>query len=312
MKEVIFGEEIRRVRLERGLTQERLSEGICSPSTLSRIENGSQVPSRRTFQLLMERLDGPDYSYAHFLSPIEYQRERIKEEIIEAIEYRQVDRMKDLLGEMEDLLEGGDRKLTQFFEMSKLVCYEMCGASRQNYVDRCLQILEMGRPGWREDTDLRIAWGRLDVMRGDWVEMWILNNLAIGYMWQQEYERSCQIFAFLYRQTEGDAFIKKRSWKTKGIICNNIAVCLLNMGKLEEAGEYLKKASALSHREGGINLFLHLLQVKMEISKAMEDRENYYRENLLLKRLYLQMPQYTVLGMGGCRFYIEQKELLIL
>lgn len=60
MREVIFGEEIRRVRLERGLTQERLSEGICSPSTLSRIENGSQVPSRRTFQLLMERLDGPD------------------------------------------------------------------------------------------------------------------------------------------------------------------------------------------------------------------------------------------------------------
>lgn len=312
MREVIFGEEIRRVRLERGLTQERLSEGICSPSTLSRIENGSQVPSRRTFRLLMERLDGPDYSYAHFLSPKEYRRERVKEEMLEAMEYRQIDRMKDLLGEMEDLMEGGDRKHTQFFEMSKLVCFEMCGASRQDYVSRCLQILEIGRPGWREEVDLRIAWGRLDVMRGDWVEMWILNNLAIGYMWQEEYERACQIFAFLYGQTEGDAYIKKRSWKTKGIICNNIAVCLLNMGKLDEAGEYLKKASALSQREGGINLFLHLLQVKMEISKAMEDRDNYYRENLLLKRLYLQLPQYTVMGVGEGRFYFEQKELLIL
>lgn len=312
MRGVIFGEEIRRIRLERGLTQERLSEGICAPSTLSRIENGCQVPSRRTFQLLMERLDGPGYSYAHFLSPAQYRCERIKEEILEAMEYGQADRAKDLLGDLEKLVERKDTKQVQFFEMCKLVCFDMCGASRSDYVMQCLQILEMGRPGWREDCDLRIAWGRMDVLRGDWVEMWILNNLAVGYMWQNDFERACQIFVFLYAQTEGDVFIKKRSWKVRGVLCNNLAVCLLRMGHICEAENYLKKAWNLTQREGGINLFMHLLQVKMEVSLAMEDAESYYRENTMLKRMYLLTPQHCIVGLGGATYYREQKELLIL
>ena len=35
-----MGEVIRRLRKEKGYTQEELSEGICTPGGLSRIENG--------------------------------------------------------------------------------------------------------------------------------------------------------------------------------------------------------------------------------------------------------------------------------
>lgn len=45
---------IREARIKAGLTQEELSEGICSPRSLSRIENGMAGVSPATFQALME------------------------------------------------------------------------------------------------------------------------------------------------------------------------------------------------------------------------------------------------------------------
>lgn len=49
-------ELIRQLRIEKGLTQEQLAEGICSPVTISRIENGTQQPSNKVLELLLDRL----------------------------------------------------------------------------------------------------------------------------------------------------------------------------------------------------------------------------------------------------------------
>lgn len=49
------GKAIKEARLKAGLTQEKLSEGICSVISLSRIENGSAGVSPSTFQALMAR-----------------------------------------------------------------------------------------------------------------------------------------------------------------------------------------------------------------------------------------------------------------
>ena len=44
MKEVFLGDYIRQKRIERGLSQQELCEGICDHGTLSRLENGRQTP----------------------------------------------------------------------------------------------------------------------------------------------------------------------------------------------------------------------------------------------------------------------------
>ena len=46
-------------RLELGLTQEELCEGICEPITISRMENGRQTPSRNRINALLQRLGLP-------------------------------------------------------------------------------------------------------------------------------------------------------------------------------------------------------------------------------------------------------------
>lgn len=81
MKIYFLGDAIKRKRLELGLTQERLCEGICEPITLSRLENGKQTPSRTRLHALMERLDMPEDQYYALLSKHELEVEALQREI---------------------------------------------------------------------------------------------------------------------------------------------------------------------------------------------------------------------------------------
>ena len=51
MKNVFLGEYIKQRRLDLGLTQEQLCDGICEPVTLSRLENGKQTAAKAFFVL---------------------------------------------------------------------------------------------------------------------------------------------------------------------------------------------------------------------------------------------------------------------
>ena len=51
-----LGPIIRNRRIELGLSQEDLADGICSVPTLSRIENGERMPTKNHFEMLMQRL----------------------------------------------------------------------------------------------------------------------------------------------------------------------------------------------------------------------------------------------------------------
>lgn len=81
MKEVFLGEVIRQRRLELGLTQEELCEGICEPMTISRFENGRQTPSRNRIKALLQRLGLPDDRFFGLLSAKEMQISSLEKEI---------------------------------------------------------------------------------------------------------------------------------------------------------------------------------------------------------------------------------------
>lgn len=56
-----MGETIRSLRKRVHMTQEELAEGICSPISVSRIENGTQMPSNTVLEALLSRLGTSTY-----------------------------------------------------------------------------------------------------------------------------------------------------------------------------------------------------------------------------------------------------------
>ena len=85
MKNVFLGEYIKQRRLDLGLTQEQLCDGICEPMTLSRLENGKQTPSRNRINALLQRLGLPDDRYFALLSKNELEMEALQKEIVPAM-----------------------------------------------------------------------------------------------------------------------------------------------------------------------------------------------------------------------------------
>lgn len=81
MQQIFLGEAIKKRRLELGLTQEQLCEGICEPITISRLENGKQTPSRNRINALLERLDMPADRYYALLSKNELDIDALQKEI---------------------------------------------------------------------------------------------------------------------------------------------------------------------------------------------------------------------------------------
>ncbi len=73
MRTNTLGEIIYSLRKKAGLTQEALADGICSPISISRIENGNQMPSSQVLEQLLERLGTGTYQLCNVYYENEYQ-----------------------------------------------------------------------------------------------------------------------------------------------------------------------------------------------------------------------------------------------
>ena len=105
MQELLVGEVVRRKRIEMGLTQEELCEGICEAFTISRIENGKQPPSRSTADALLQRLGVSDsrYYFAFQSNIYENSAEDIEREYQILILQEEIARFCDIERELTDL-----------------------------------------------------------------------------------------------------------------------------------------------------------------------------------------------------------------
>ena len=80
-----FGYLIKGKREELGYTQEELADGICSVTTLSRIENGERMPTKDHFTLLLQRLGYSDAMSNCFVDEKTFLKHELRYKIHQAI-----------------------------------------------------------------------------------------------------------------------------------------------------------------------------------------------------------------------------------
>lgn len=74
MQNNALGEILRSLRKQAGLSQEKLAEGICSSVSISRIENGLQMPSSAVLEGLLNKLGAGIYQICNIYYKNEKQR----------------------------------------------------------------------------------------------------------------------------------------------------------------------------------------------------------------------------------------------
>ena len=84
-----IGEIIKEERKRRQISQEELACGICSVTTLSRIENGSQRPTLKVEEALLERLGHSTDNLVIYSETEELEKHRLENDIrTEMMQYR--------------------------------------------------------------------------------------------------------------------------------------------------------------------------------------------------------------------------------
>ena len=124
MNEFEIGTYIKKRRLELGMSQEKLCEGLCSVPNLSRIENNQQDPSRSLTRQLFERLGLPNDRFFALWSKSDIRAGALVREIrADLIKYRRSpheertqikETIREKLAELERIADPGDRISQQF------------------------------------------------------------------------------------------------------------------------------------------------------------------------------------------------------
>ena len=202
MQEMFLGEAIRRRRLELGLPQEELCEGICQPITVSRLENGRQTPSRNTINALLERLDMPADRYHALLSKNEMEVDALQREVTSynvrfqnAPEASKGEIRREALACHEKLLSVADPDDTlsrQLIARSRVILGREDGLySFQEEVSLLLEAIRMTSPHFALDS---IGSGLYTM-----AEIKIINQIAVAYSVAGEHIEALTIWNQLYK-----------------------------------------------------------------------------------------------------------------
>lgn len=198
MKSFFIGEMIRQRRMELGLKQNELCQGICEPTTMCRIESGKQTPSLNQLKVLLQRLGLPDERYYAIVSKNEMLISDLQTEIVSCNVFRDPQRGLPKIEELEKIADPDDRPIRQFILRSKVLLGKIENGQIVPYtndekLDMLFEAIRLTSPNFNIDA---ICDGLYSVD-----EVKVINQIALVYSQLEQREKVidiyCQLLAYI-------------------------------------------------------------------------------------------------------------------
>lgn len=157
MKSIIIGELIRKHRIDMGLNQSDLCEGICQQSSLSRIETGEECPNQGMLVALLQRMGISGTQYYAEMTQRDYEVQEWKEKIMNYSLRGETEKTIQLIHELEKRPELQDDNLfRQFLLRYKVAVGHQIGTETNPYtsqeaLDTLFQAIQCTIPNFQTD-----------------------------------------------------------------------------------------------------------------------------------------------------------------
>ena len=199
MKSFFIGEMIRQRRMELGLKQNELCQGICEPTTMCRIESGKQTPSLNQLKVLLQRLGLPDERYYAIVSKNEMLISDLQTEIVSSNVFRDPQRGLPKIEELEKIADPDDRPIRQFILRSKVLLGKIENGQIVPYtndekLDMLFEAIRLTSPNFDIDA---ICDGLYSVD-----EVKVINQIALIYSQLEQREKVINIYRQLLAYIE--------------------------------------------------------------------------------------------------------------
>ena len=273
MQNFFLGDYIRQRRLELGLTQEQVCEGICEPITLSRIENGKQTPSRVRINAILQRLDLPDDRYYALLTKNELEIEALEKEIVAC---NATGRAEEGFKQIEKLkaFAEGEPLIQQFIIRSRLLLEQMEKRyTEQEEIEILTQAIRLTVPDFNTEEIEKKLYTR------DEIE--IINQIANAYSCAGNQKKAADIFYQLLKYIRKHIKEAITSAGVLPMILYNYARVLDLAGRYEEGIEYALETKEVCIKYGHYQYLPRCIEIYGECCYFLgriEESKKAYRQ----------------------------------
>lgn len=260
MANYTIGEILREVRERKKYSQEELCFGICTPSTLSRIENGLQIPGRRILEALTQRLGITDTVYTIYMGREELELHENGRRLMRSISRRDYNMTKQLIAVLErdiQKMSGRGYRLhmeRQYVLFAKAVLQKREGTDRRKVLDLFLEALFVTMP----DFDGIHIRNRLLTFQ----EISILNNIGCMYHEMGKQIEAYQIMFALKEYLEHQVKDEEEKARKYPMILQNITTWLGQAGCYRDALRLCQEGLDYCIEHGKLQAFPMLLYNK--------------------------------------------------
>ena len=161
---------IRLTRLSLKISQEKLSENICSVQTLSRIENGKHNIKRETYQRLMERMDRNGEKTYCVLYLGDFDGMHIMEKANIALLKNEYRKLEKYIFQLKPCLENNILNQQYVQKNEVMVSYRLGRISRKEFLEKMEEVIAFTIPNYEKFFDKVYPFTNQEIM--------ILMNLA--------------------------------------------------------------------------------------------------------------------------------------
>lgn len=170
-----IGAYIHDERKRKGYTQEELAEGICTTGTLSKIENGSRVPSAGTYEALMQRLGEPASLFSAYLGRGELLAEYLCRKLLSMLAQNEMTDLELVMEEYEAAVVYYRLTESRLMRCAKAVCHSMMDVPPAEVLQELFEVLQINN---RLAPEAEVFQER---KLFTFEEMLLWNNVAIQY-----------------------------------------------------------------------------------------------------------------------------------
>jgi transcriptional regulator with XRE-family HTH domain len=153
MSEYCVGKIIKEFRERKHLLQSQLCEGLCEPSTLSKIESCRQNPNKKLFEALMNRLGVPVGIFNVPVTEGEYKRGKIERIIIDKFFCSDYE-IEVLLEKYKKCGQKMDKLEKQFYLCAGAFFSRGHGKSDEQTLLQLIEAMQQTFPGYTAETDI--------------------------------------------------------------------------------------------------------------------------------------------------------------
>lgn len=273
MQNFFLGDYIRQRRLELGLTQEQVCEGICEPITLSRIENGKQTPSRVRINAILQRLDLPDDRYYALLTKNELEIKALEKEIVAC---NATGRAEEGFKQIEKLkaFAEGEPLIQQFIIRSRLLLEQMEKRyTEQEEIEILTQAIRLTVPDFNTEEIEKKLYTRDEIK--------IINQIANAYSCAGNQKKAADIFYQLLKYIRKHIKEAITSAGVLPMILYNYTRVLDLAGRYEEGIEYALETKEVCIKYGHYQYLPRCIEIYGECCYFLgriEESKKAYRQ----------------------------------